>query len=270
MTILDGKAVAANLITHIKNEILREGLHPVLAIITDGLDPASSVYIRQKIKKAEECGIATIVKTINSGMDYIETMRLFSADPAINGIIVQQPCKYAPMDLVKETIPVLKDVDGFAVDSYYAPCTPAGILTLLDHYKIDVCAKHCVVLGRSEIVGRPLAQMLLERSATVSVCHSKTPPELRNELLSKADIIFACTGVPGLIKPENVRDNAIIIDVGITRDENGKLCGDAGHPTDWADTDVIITPVPGGVGPMTVAYLMFNTWDAALTQKYEI
>lgn len=267
MQILDGKAVAADLIERIKNEISREGLHPVLAIITDGLDPASSVYIRQKIKKAEECGIATIVKTINSSMDYIETMRLFSADPAINGIIVQQPCKYAPIDLVKETIPVLKDVDGFAVDSYYAPCTPFGILTLLDHYKIDVSGKHCVVLGRSEIVGRPLAQMLLERNATVSVCHSKTSPELRNQLTSAADVILSCTGVPGLIKPENVRKNAIIIDVGITRNKDGKLCGDAGYPTDWTDTDVMITPVPGGVGPMTVASLMFNTWAATLEQK---
>lgn len=267
MTILDGKAISEQYIQHIAEEVLKNNMHPILAIVTDGLDPASAVYIRQKIKAAEKCGIAVLVEKINSSMEYIEVMRRLSADPAINGIIVQQPCKYAPMYKVKETIPAQKDVDGFSPDSYYEPCTPLGIMTILSHYNINIVGKHCVVLGRSEIVGRPLSEMLLKKNATVTVCHSKTPTELRNELLSKADIIFACTGVPNLIKPENVRDDAIIIDVGITRDENGKLCGDAGHPTDWTDTNVMITPVPGGVGPMTVASLMVNTWAATLNQN---
>ena len=169
MTILDGKAISEQYIQHIAEEILKNNMHPVLAIVTDGLDPASAVYIRQKIKAAEKCGIAVLVEKINSSMEYIEVMRRLSADPAINGIIVQQPCKYAPMDKVKETIPAQKDVDGFSPNSCYEPCTPLGIITILAHYNINVTGKHCVVLGRSEIVGRPLSEMLLKANAKVNI-----------------------------------------------------------------------------------------------------
>lgn len=134
---------------------------------------------------------------------------------------------------------------------------------LLYDYNIEIENKHCVILGRSEIVGRPLVKMLLDHNATVSVCHSKTPIEVRDTLLSNADIVFCCTGVANLLRPGMVRDEAVIIDVGITIDENNKLCGDAGHVEDWSATNVAITPVPGGMGPMTVASLMFNVYEAA-------
>lgn len=240
------------------------GITPHLAIITDGEDPASQIYIRQKVKAAERSGIAVSIENIHSCEEYLDTVRRLSVTPEVHGIIVQQPCKYASFESVKATIPIEKDVDGFCTDSPFIACTPLGIMTLLDWYHISVYKKHCVVIGRSEIVGKPLAQLLLEENATVSVCHSKTPIELRNQLLAQADIIFLCTGVPYLITPEDVRNDAVIIDVGITHGEDGKLCGDAGHPEDWANTNVRITPVPGGIGPMTVASLMSNTYEAAL------
>ena len=263
MKILSSKPIVEEFYASLDHKQI-EKYHPHLAIITDDSnDSANKIYINQKLKAAKKCGIRTSIYTVNSGLDYCYTIQKLLINHDIHGIIVQQPCKYASFDLVRNTVPRAKDVDGFCADTLYTPCTPQGIITLLDYYKIEIANKHCVVLGRSEIVGRPLAKMLLNRNATVSVCHSKTPIEMRDSLLSNADIVFCCTGVANLLRPGMVRNDAVIIDVGITRDENDKLCGDAGHVEDWSATDVMITPVPGGIGPMTVLSLMKNTIAAA-------
>ena len=263
MKILSGKTVADSIYGYLNSEPKFQNLHPHLAIVTDHLDPASEIYIRQKVKSAEKCGIEVSIHTVTSDLNYLDTIQKLAIDNSVHGIIVQQPCKYAPFELVRATVPGAKDVDGFCANSIFNPCTPQGIIMLLYNHDIEIENKHCVILGRSEIVGRPLARMLLDRNATVSVCHSRTPIEVRDNLLSNADIVLCCTGVANLLRPGMVRDDAVIIDVGITRDENNKLCGDAGHVEDWAATNVMITPVPGGIGPMTVASLMLNVYEAA-------
>lgn len=263
MHILDGKTTADRCYQYLSVQAAANNITPHLVVMTDGLDPASQVYIKQKQKAAEKCDFKFSIEVLNSEADFETKIAKLAADTDVHGIIVQQPCAYASFEKAKRFIPIHKDVDGFATESFFAPCTPKGILTLLYNNNIDVEGKHCVVLGRSEIVGRPLAKLLMNKNATVTVCHSKTPIELRDQLLREADIIFSCTGQPRLITPEKVKSNAIIVDVGITREPDGKLCGDAGRIEDWAHTDVTITPVPGGVGPMTVASLMQNVYIAA-------
>lgn len=263
MRILNGWTTANKIYNFLNTSAEYQAIHPHLAIITDRLDAASEIYIRQKIKAGEKCGVEVSVHEIKSELDYVDTIQKLSLDNKVHGIIVQQPCRYASFELARATIPCAKDVDGFCVNSIFNPCTPQGIIMLLYDYNIEIENKHCVILGRSEIVGRPLAKMLLDHNAIVSVCHSKTPIEVRDNLLSSADMVFCCTGVANLLCPSMVRDDAVIIDVGITLDENNKLRGDAGHIEDWSATNVVITPVPGGIGPMTVASLMFNVYEAA-------
>lgn len=266
MRILNGRTTADKIYNFLNTLAEYQAIHPHLAIITDHLNVASEIYIHQIVKMGEKCGIEVSIHEVKSELDYIDTVQKLTLDNKVHGIIVQQPCRYASFELARATIPCAKDVDGFCTNSIFNPCTSQGIIMLLYNYNIEVENKHCVILSRSEIVGRPLARMLLDHNATVSICHSRTPIEVRNNLLSNANIIFCCTGVANLLRPGMVCDDAIIIDVGITRDENNKLCGDAGHVEDWAATNVMITPVPGGIGPMTVASLMVNVYEAASSQ----
>ena len=266
--IMDGKKVAAEIEAEIKQAIIDEGLSPKLLIVTDGHDPASKVYIRNKVKAAERCGIEAIVMSTEemSPFDIVEYY------PEFDGIIVQLPMQnHLDAAYLIEEIPFKKDVDGLNTNgnlaaSYFSPCTPMGIIRLLDYYDIPIAGKDVVVVGRSHLVGKPLARMLLDRDATVTVCHSKTTDLMRHTL--GADIVISATGVPKLI------DNGMVgyctmavIDVGINR-VDGKICGDVDYASVYEEV-YSITPVPGGVGPMTVAMLMENTLYAARMRKEE-
>lgn len=262
--IMDGKKVAREIETEIKWHIINEELKPRLLIVTDGHDTASKVYIRNKVKAAERCGITPIVISTEerSPFDIVELY------PEFDGIIVQLPMqnKLDAEYLISE-IPYKKDVDGLKPDSYhfgyFEPCTPLGIIRLLDYYNIPIAGQNAVVIGRSELVGKPLARMLMDRDATVTVCHSKTK-DLGMHVIG-ADILISAAGVPNLINDSAYTAGQVIIDVGINR-VNGKLCGDVNFEK-YAEYASHITPVPGGVGPMTVAMLMENTLYAARMRK---
>lgn len=264
--IMDGKKVAAEIEAEIKQAIIDEGLHPKLLIVTDGQDPASKVYIHNKVKAAERCGITPIVMSTEemSPFDIVEYY------PDFDGVIVQLPMqnKFDADYLIGE-IPYKKDVDGLKVDSYhfgyFEPCTPLGIIRLLDYYDIPIAGRNAVVVGRSDLVGKPLARMLMDRDATVTVCHSKTdflPSHTRH-----ADIVISAVGKPNLITEDMVTPDVVVVDVGINR-VDGKLCGDVDYDK-VSKLASHITPVPGGVGPMTVAMLMENTLYAARMRKEE-
>lgn len=263
--IMDGKKVAAEIEAEIKQAIIDEGLSPRLLIVTDGHDPASKVYIRNKVKAAERCGITPIVMSTEemSPFDIVEYY------PDFDGIIVQLPMqnKLDAAYLI-EAIPPKKDVDGLNTNgnlaaSYFSPCTPMGIIQLLRYYQIPIEGKHAVIVGRSELVGKPLARMLLDRDATVTVCHSKTDFLLSHT--RHADIVISAVGKPNLITEDMITPDAVVIDVGINR-VDGKLCGDVDYDK-VSKLASHITPVPGGVGPMTVAMLMENTLYAARMRK---
>ena len=262
--IMDGKKVAAEVEARVRQRIIDGDFHPKLLIVTDGLDPASKVYIRNKVKAAERCGITPIVISTEerSPFDIVELY------PEFDGIIVQLPMRNKlDADYLIGEIPYKKDVDGLKVDSYhfgyFEPCTPLGIIRLLDYYDIPIAGQNAVVIGRSELVGKPLARMLMDRDATVTVCHSKT--EYISSHTRRADIVISAVGKPNLITKDMVMSPVVIVDVGINR-VDGKLCGDV----DYDRVSKIashITPVPGGVGPMTVAMLMENTLYAARMRK---
>lgn len=264
--VMDGKKVAREIETEIKWHIINEELKPRLLIVTDGQDPASKVYIRNKVKAAERCGIEPIVISTEerSPFDIVELY------PEFDGIIVQLPMQNKlDADYLISEIPYKKDVDGLKVDSYhfgyFEPCTPLGIIRLLDYYDIPIAGRNAVVVGRSDLVGKPLARMLLDRDATVTVCHSKTR-YLATHIVD-ADILISAAGKPNLIDFGMCSTGQVIIDVGINR-VNGKLCGDVNFEK-YAKYASHITPVPGGVGPMTVAMLMENTLYAARMRKEE-
>lgn len=261
MKILDCRPLAKEWEAKIKadTESYSASRRPCLLVITDGTDPASQVYIRQKVNAGERCNINVIVYKVHAQEELFAAVTRANSDDSIDGIIIQQPCLNLSFQELRDLVRPDKDVDGFNRNSDYYPCTPDGIINLLHLFDYNPRGKHCVVIGRSEIVGKPLARMLLDQNASVSVIHSKTPDHIRQVLLQNADMVFCCVGHPGLIKPTDVKDDAVIVDVGITRLDNGKICGDAG-PTDvWTDTNVALTPVPGGVGPMTVTMLMAHT-----------
>lgn len=264
--ILDGKACADSIEKKLIETIQAEKLKPILTIVTDSKDPASQVYIRNKIKAAERCGIKPQVMVVP---DDKSTDKLITAD----GIIVQLPM--ADKELEEEYLDYLafvweKDVDGLtprnygymcAQKGYYLePCTPKGILTLLDYYKIDISGKNVVIVGRSNLVGRPLAELMLQRNATVTICHSKT--KNLAEHTKNADILVAAVGSPKLITADMVKPGAAVVDVGINR-VDGKLCGDVDFEA-VKEVAGYITPVPGGVGPMTVISLMENVVEATM------
>ena len=273
---IDGKAIAAELRAQMKAQVSQmeeDGVTPGLAVVLVGEDPASHTYVRNKKRACEETGIYSEVHTLPASFGQAALLDLIAqlnARPDIDGILVQSPLPegYDEQAVVNAIAPD-KDVDAFHPENVgklslgeaaFLPCTPAGILTLLRHEGISVAGKRCVVVGRSNIVGRPMAMLLLQADGTVTVCHSKTQnlPAVTRE----ADILIAAIGKPKFFTADMVKPGAVVIDVGMDRDEAGKLCGDV----DFASVEPVasyITPVPGGVGPMTIAMLLQNTLTAA-------
>lgn len=270
--ILDGKALATSIKGDLHEAVVEYVLHPCLVIVTVGDDPASAVYVRNKKKACEDIGIECrhiIYPNHITEKELIFAIKELNKDETVHGIIVQLPLpSHINPKKITKTIWRSKDVDGFGQDSFFHPCTPEGIIRLLDHHLIPIEGKNVVIIGRSNIVGRPLAKMMLDRNANVTILHSKTTDEDRHMYLRTADIIVSAVGSPMLVIPTDVSPRTIIVDVGINRDQNGKLCGDV-HP-DAYDLSFAHTPVPGGVGPMTVAILMEHVVQAAIWQKEAI
>ena len=266
--ILDGKALATSIRGDLRKIVTKYNLHPCLAIVTVGDDPASEIYVRNKKKACDEIGIECRHIRYSASMTQPQlrnSLRILNNDPEVHGIIVQLPLpSHINAEEVKNYIWRSKDVDGFGQDSLFHPCTPEGIIRLLDHHLIPIEGKNVVILGRSNIVGRPLARMMLDRNANVTVLHSKTGDGDRHDFLEKADIIVSAVGKPNVVVPNDIY-NATIVDVGINRDQNGKLCGDV-HPLAYEFSHAY-TPVPGGVGPMTVAMLMEHVVQSAIWQQ---
>ena len=274
--IIDGKLTSTQIKDELKvkaGELKARGITPCLAVILVGDDPASAVYVRNKKNACEYIGIGS--KSIELPADTTEEKLLeiidgLNADQTVHGILVQLPLPaHIDENKVIERISPLKDVDGFHPVSVgnlcigrpgFVSCTPQGVIELLKRYDVKMQGKNCVIAGRSNIVGKPMALLMLRENATVTVCHSKT--ENLAEVTGKADILICAIGKPKFFGPEYVKEGAVVIDVGIHRMENGKLCGDV-------DFDAVspkcsaITPVPGGVGPMTIAMLMKNCIQAA-------
>lgn len=275
--IIDGKAISAAVKEQVRAEIERDKIKAGLAVVIVGDDPASRVYVNNKKKACELCGIQSFEYALpaeteqNQLLELIDTL---NADKNVNGILVQLPLPdHFDEKAVIERISPLKDVDAFhesnvgkiMIGNYaFLPCTPAGCMELIHSTGVDVAGKECVVIGRSNIVGKPMAMLLLHENGTVTVCHSKT----RNlaEVCRRADILVAAVGRPNFVTADMVKDGAVVIDVGINRLENGKLCGDVKFD-EVSEKAAYITPVPGGVGPMTIAMLMKNTLTAARIQN---
>ena len=254
-------------------ELQTRGVTPGLAVILVGDNPASQVYVRNKVKACQESGLHSVLETCDAHLDQeqlLARIQRLNEDPSIHGILVQLPLP-AHIDAHKviESISPAKDVDGFHMVSAGAlmtgmpgfwPCTPYGCMKMLESIGYDLRGKHAVVLGRSNIVGKPMALMLLQKDATVTVCHSRTP-DLKN-LTLQADVIVAAVGRRNVLTADMVKPGAVVLDVGMNRNEQGKLCGDVDfeHVRQVAGW---ITPVPGGVGPMTITMLLVNTLEAA-------
>lgn len=275
--LMNGKEVAEYIKQQVKAEIEELGLDVALAVIVVGDNPASKVYVNNKKKACEYVGIKSLEYKLPETVAEDELLNLIdwlNGAGNVHGILVQLPLpEHINKDKVLERIAPEKDVDGFTAINTgklwqgrydFAPCTAMGIIELLDFYGIEIAGKNCVVVGRSNIVGKPLAALLLERNATVTVCHSKTKDLYKHA--NQADILISAVGKPNFITWGLVKRDAVIIDVGINRDENGKICGDVSFE-DVKDKVSYITPVPGGVGPMTVAMLLKNTLEAAKKQS---
>lgn len=278
INIIDGKYVAAQIKSSAALEVIelkKKGINPCLAVIIVGDDPASQVYVRNKKKACEEVGIISKEYSLpaDAGQDkLLELINELNLDPSVNGILCQLPLPkgYNEKEVTEAIWPV-KDVDCFhpsnvgrvmTGDYTFLPCTPAGIIEMLDCYNIDITGKECVVVGRSNIVGKPMSMLLLNRNGTVTTAHSKT----RNlaDITRRADILVAAVGKPKFITEDMVKEGAVVIDVGINR-VDGKLCGDVDFDN-VAPKASFITPVPGGCGLTTVAMLMKNTITAAKKQ----
>ncbi|MCR4597263.1 MAG: bifunctional methylenetetrahydrofolate dehydrogenase/methenyltetrahydrofolate cyclohydrolase FolD [Lachnospiraceae bacterium] len=269
--IIDGKAISAQIKDEVRGRVAAlkaDGREVCLAVIQVGTDPASTVYVGNKKKACEYCGIRSESYELpeeTSEDELIDLINRLNADEKVNGILVQLPLpKHINEDRVIMSIDPAKDVDGFSVNSVgalcigrkgYRSCTPAGIIELLKRSNIEIEGKECVVIGRSNIVGKPMALMMLQENATVTITHSRTVD--LPSVTRRADILIVAIGKPRMITSEYVKEGAVVIDVGIHRDENNKLCGDVDF-ADVADKCSYITPVPGGVGPMTIAMLMHN------------
>ena len=280
MNIIDGKAVALNVKNKVKLEcesLKEKGITPGLAVIIVGDDPASQVYVRNKEKACEECGFHSVKYALDANTTQQELNALIDElnnDDSINGILCQLPLPSHLDDKeVINRIDPIKDVDAFhpvnvgAImigDYNFLPCTPAGVMELIHSTGVELEGKKAVVMGRSNIVGKPMAMLLLHENATVEITHSKT--ENLSEITSEADILVAAVGKAKFVKADMVKQGAVVIDVGMDRDENGKLCGDVDFD-DVKEKCSYITPVPGGVGPMTIAMLMKNTLTAAKIQN---
>ncbi|MCI4625715.1 MAG: bifunctional methylenetetrahydrofolate dehydrogenase/methenyltetrahydrofolate cyclohydrolase FolD [Candidatus Magnetoovum sp. WYHC-5] len=274
--IIDGKKVSEDIKQSLKADIAElkaKGVEPGLAVVLVGENAASKKYVGSKEKTCEALGIKSIGHKIpesTTQAELIELIDKLNNDPAVHGILVQLPLpKHLNEKEVMNRISVKKDVDGFGPDSLgnlvldepgFLPCTPYGCIKLLEAYDINPQGKHAVVVGRSVIVGKPIAMLLLRKHATVTICHSKTP-DLKETCL-KADILCAAVGRAEMIKGDWVKEGAAVIDIGINVKEDGKLVGDVEFAT-AKERAGYITPVPGGVGPMTIAMLMYNTVEAA-------
>ena len=273
--IIDGKQISADIKEELKQEVARlkeVGHSCCLAVIQVGSDPASSVYVGNKKKACAYIGIESLAYELpeeTTEEKLLAIIEQLNQDDHVHGILCQLPLpKHINEDRVIAAISPEKDVDGFHPQNVgalvigqkgFVSCTPAGIIQLLKRSNIDIAGKHCVVIGRSNIVGKPMALLMLRENATVTVCHSKTSN--LKELCSQADILIVAIGKPRFIGAEYVKDGAVVIDVGIHRDENNKLCGDVRYE-EVEPKASYITPVPGGVGPMTIAMLMNNCVEA--------
>lgn len=273
--IIDGKAVSAQVKEKIRGEVseLKEkGIEIGLAVVIVGDDPASQVYVRNKEKACELVGFNSYKYALPAETTEEELLALvdkLNNDDRVDGILVQLPLpKHLNDKIIIDNIRPDKDVDAFHPvnvgkimigDYSFLPCTPAGVMELIDSTGVEVAGKQCVVIGRSNIVGKPQAMLLLHRSGTVTICHSKT--QNLKEICSGADILVAAVGRAKMVTSDYIKEGAVVIDVGMNRDENGKLCGDVDFE-DCKEKAGYITPVPGGVGPMTIAMLMKNTLTA--------
>lgn len=275
--LIDGKKLASEMRANLKTEILKfkeKYKRDIgLAVILAGDNPASQIYVKNKIKACEEVGIKSYSFNLPDNITQEELEKLvdgLSANDDVYGILVQLPLpKHINAERVLGLIPVNKDVDGFSAENIgklclngksLVACTPFGIMKMLESENIELKGKKAVVIGRSNIVGKPMAMLLLNADATVTVCHSKTK-NIKEEC-RQADILVAAVGKAKFITNDMVKDGAVVIDVGMNRDENGKLCGDVDFEN-VKDKCSYITPVPGGVGPMTITMLMYNTYIAA-------
>ncbi len=274
--IIDGKALAAAVKQEAAQQVAQlkeKGITPCLAVVLVGEDPASQVYVRGKINDCAQCGIESRSIRLPEDVTQAELLaqvKQLAEDASVHGILVQLPLP-AQIDekTVIDAIPPGKDVDGFSPvnvgrmqigEPCYLPCTPAGCIRMIESTGMEIAGKHAVVIGRSNIVGKPAAMLLLAKNATVTICHSRT--QNLKELCASADILVAAVGRAGFVTGEMVKPGAVVIDVGINRGADGKLHGDVDFDA-AAEKAAWITPVPGGVGPMTRAMLMLNTVEAA-------
>ncbi|MFM9970216.1 MAG: bifunctional methylenetetrahydrofolate dehydrogenase/methenyltetrahydrofolate cyclohydrolase FolD [Burkholderiales bacterium] len=278
--IIDGAALARTIRAELTTRVAAltaSGNRPGLAVVLVGEDPASQVYVRNKSKACEEAGIASFQHTLPASTSQDELLALvlqLNNDPKVHGILVQLPVpKHISADAIIKAISAAKDADGFHPENAgllatgnarFVPCTPAGVMRLLAHAGVEIAGKHAVVVGRSNIVGKPVALLLLEKHATVTICHSRTPD--LGAIIRQADIVVAAVGKARMITAAMVKPGAAVIDVGINRIPDGpnagKLCGDVDYAA-MIGKVACITPVPGGVGPMTIALLLENTVRAA-------
>jgi methylenetetrahydrofolate dehydrogenase (NADP+)/methenyltetrahydrofolate cyclohydrolase len=274
--IIDGNALSQKLRAEVTSRtaaLKAKGITPGLAVILVGENPASQVYVRNKVKACQDSGLHSLLEKYSEDMTekaLLEHIESLNQDPSIHGILVQLPLpKHIDAQKVIEAISPNKDVDGFHIASAGAlmtglpgfwPCTPYGCMKMLESIAYDLKGKHAVVIGRSNIVGKPMAMMLLQKNATVTICHSATP-NLKAMTL-QADVIVAAVGKRNVLTADMVKPGAVVLDVGMNRNDEGKLCGDV----DFEGVEKVasyITPVPGGVGPMTITMLLVNTLEAA-------
>lgn len=271
--ILDGKWLSSTIREEIKEKVkkLKGKRLPKLVVVLVGDDPASHTYVNAKEKACKEAGFVSQVHRLNADITNDELLSLIkqlNEDVSVDGILVQMPIpKHLDSKAVILTIDPGKDVDGFhpinvgklhSNEKTFVPCTPLGVMKLLEAYNIDVTGMNTVVLGRSHLVGRPVAQLLVNANATVTICHSRS--KHIDEICRRADLVVAAVGVPHFVKKDWIKQGAVVVDVGIHRDTEGKIIGDV--VSEAMEVASYMTPVPKGVGPMTIAMLLSNTWDA--------
>lgn len=278
--IISGKIVSEQVKNRVKAEaekLKEQGVNIGLAVVIVGNDPASRVYVNSKKKACEYVGFNSYEYALDENItqqELLDLVEVLNNDRKVNGILVQLPLpKHIDENAIINAISPEKDVDAFHPfnvgkimigDFAFLPCTPAGVMELIDSTGVEIAGKSCVVIGRSNIVGKPMAMLLLHRSGTVTICHSKT--QNLKEICKNADILVASVGKPNFVTADMVKEGAVVIDVGINRLENGKLCGDVKFD-EVSEKAGWITPVPGGVGPMTIAMLMQNTLTAGKLQN---
>lgn len=274
--LIDGVALSKQIRAEVAQRaaaLTAQGVKPGLAVVLVGDNPASAVYVRNKVKACEEAGLHSVLEKYDASMseaDLLARIEALNTDPAVHGILVQLPLpRHIDSHKVIETISPDKDVDGFHVASAgalmvgqpgFKPCTPYGCMKMLQAIGVSPAGKHAVVIGRSNIVGKPMAMLLLQANATVTICHSGTPD--LGAMTRQADIVVAAVGKRNVLTADMVKPGAVVIDVGMNRNDEGKLCGDV----DFEGVKQVagwITPVPGGVGPMTITMLLVNTIEAA-------